>query len=154
VAVGATAPSVRGAAVTKGRARTGSLASAALAVGGDGSAASIAAATAAVGRGRHCLARLAVPVSFGLAHALAHGDAAVALGLEVLKHVASEVERSLLMDVVGNGQTVASGWATFSGIKDALEVILCHLDVFELVVVILFGVLVYKRKNNKRKTSG
>lgn len=133
MAVGATAPSEGGAAVAKGRAGTGSLARATLAVGGDGGAG----VAAAVGRGGYDFAGLAVPVCFGLAHALAHGDAAVALGLEVLEHVASEVECRLLVDVVGNGQTVTSGWATGSGVEDALEVILGDLDVLELVVIIL-----------------
>lgn len=137
VAVGATAPSEGRAAVAKGRAGTGSLARAALAVGGDGGAA----VAAAVGRGVYDLAGLAVPVCFGLAHALAHGDAAVALGLEVLEHVASEVKSGLLVDIVGNGQTVTSGWAAGSGVEDALEVILGDLDVRELVVVVLRDVL-------------
>lgn len=133
VAFGATAPSEGRAAVAKGRAGTGSLTRAALAVGGDGGAA----VAAAVGRGVDDLATLAVPVCFGLAHALAHGDTTVAFGLEVLEHVASEVECGLLVDVVGNGQTVTSGWAAGSGVEDALEVVLCDLNVLELVVVIL-----------------
>lgn len=43
------------------------------------------------------------------------------------------------MNVVADGQTVARGWAALGGIEDALEIVLGHLNVLELIVVILFG---------------
>ena len=77
----------------------------------------------------------AVPGRFGLSHALAHGDHAVAGLADALEHVRGEIVGGQVVDVVGDGEevVVAGGFA----IEGSVDVVLGVLDLVdgELVVV-------------------
>jgi len=128
----AAAPTVGGTAVTERRVQA-SLSAVA------GTCTICGHATTTAGRRGGCRSAFAgssVPVGFGLAHALAHGDSTVTLGLEILEHVCSQLSGSDLVDIVADSKAITRLRATFGLVEDPLEVVLGNLDIGQLVVVI------------------
>ena len=72
---------------------------------------------------------------------LAHGNSCEALGVEVVKHVCSEVLGGQLVDVVADDESVTVVWVSaVAGVDAVLEVVLGDLDLLRSQVVVVVGV--------------
>jgi hypothetical protein len=89
------------------------------------------------GTGLDTRSRVTVPVGFGVVHALANGDGSPALAVDIVEHVASQVQRGELVNVVGDSEPLVVG---ASGIKTVLEVVFGNLDLLRGLLVVVVGV--------------
>lgn len=93
--------------------------------------------------GRGTRGGVAVPVSQGLVHALAHGDTLEATCLESLDHGDGEVESGKLVNVVSDGKLALS--SRVGGVDGIAEVVLSDLDLLAGELVVIIGIQVEVR---------